>query len=327
MRRSFLPVLILLVTFSPVKADESCREYVQLILRSADCFISRDESGENGQPDDMNIILDEYMDNCRKLDSLQNVFLPMDTLSGWIGLSRVKEIGSLCNSLGMYKRGRSWWKLLDRTDGKGFFTREIYRGLMRAGVELSDSLLLVEVLNRVELWKSPSRGEISEEIISAIDALHFMGTGPEWLWKKFNRMERFLPRPRSHFLAIRILYRWERWSKVNELCSRIVEKYEYSELTPCQMRQLLEASYKSAFLSGRVSRAEDILEMMMEYGKGEQISRAKLWLTGIHMAKGELDRAAKEFGLLCDEGVEEDITCFWNNYISEYKEIVSGAEQ
>jgi hypothetical protein len=332
LRKLLFLVLVLAVTSSPLQAEEDYRKYVQVILKSADCYEEEGEEGVEGeereetQRSDMEFVLNRYMQDCRELDSLKSVFLPIDTLSGWIGLNRVREIADLYTRLGMYEQGSNWWKLLRRTDQKGFFKKETHHGLLTAGVELSDSLLLVDLLNKVEMWEISTKRELSPEIMSAIDLLFFKGADPNWLWKKFNRMERFFPHPESSFLALRIMLRKKQWIKANKLSHRILDRYGYSEFSSCQLRELLEATFKSAFLSGKTAEAKKILGSMIEYGSGKQVRQAEFWLTGIHLVQKEFERGEKELELLCNKGIETDITCFWSNYLKSYKDSMSGAE-
>lgn len=333
LRRLLFLFLGLIVTSSPLQAEKDYRKYVQVILKSADCYAEEEnekeerEERKEEQGNKMDILLNEYMQNCRKLDSLKSVFLPIDTLSGWIGLNRVREIADLHTRLGMYEQGLNWWLLLRRTDQKGFFRKETYHGLLTGGVELSDSLLLAGLLNGVEVWEVSTKRELSREIMAAMDLLFFRGVDPDWLWKKFNRLERFFPHPESSFLALRIMFRRQQWSKANELSHQVLNRYGYLKFSPCQLRELLEATFKSAFFSGKTAEAKTILESVIEYGRGEQVRQAKLWLTGIHLVHKEFERGERELELLCSKGVETNVTCFWSNYLKEYKESMSGAEQ
>ncbi len=295
------------------------RSYINLIVRAAEWEKEIEGEVEAGVP----ALLDLFYSTSLDLDSLLGMYMPIDTLSGRIGLERVERIAECYTDLEMYEDARSWWKLLRRIDTKEYFKQETIRGLLQCGIELSDTLLLSGVLDGSEFWSSPLKRELGTELLAALDYLYLKKTDPGWLEKRYRRLKRFLPETGSVLLEVRINGDRGRWRTAYGLCKWLVGRVHPDELDACQARRLLEWLWRTSVLSGEFADAKAIVAAIIEHGDIPLATKVRTWLPGFDFLEGRLDTALEQYLSICSQDPAQASSCFWQQYIERFKEVTA----
>ncbi len=295
---------------------------VDIVAAASDWYFESELTGERAQ-----LLLEEFEKNSRTLDSLLNIFMPLDTVSGFTGDERVWRIAECYTRIGMYEEAAGWWKILRRNDEEGFFKLETSRGLLETGVELSDSTLLVYMLSSVELWDSSIKTALAPELVKAIEFLYLEGVDARWLYTRVNRLDRFLPEFDAGLLKARLLIAGDEGEEAFTVCEKLAALFDRQENSPSQAKALLELMFTSSVLAGRFDISEAIIGSVRLYGTDQLVDRARIWMPTLLMFMNLRDEAAAEYALMCEESPDPGGACFWKEFMDKYKETLADVQK
>ncbi|GEM_PF-2711210 len=316
MSRFYLLLVLLSVTvYSGSAHSESMGEFANLVIRAAEWY-----EMTGAEPGD---VLERLNSSNHKLDSLKAMYMPLDTLSGRIGIERVCRIASCYTDLDAHETSLEWWNLLGRIDNDGYFDRERYSGLIRTGVGLSDSTLLMEMLTKAEMLKPYLKRQLSEDLMAGMSYLYLHKVDRSSLEKRFERLKGFLPGIDAAILEGRLLADKGDWQEAHSLYVWLIDRVTASQIEPVKALMVVNAALKTSIWSGHLSEAKEYISLIIDFGNEPMISRAKLWLPGIHLLEGHRDKAHEQYTLICNTNEGADMACFWQAYLERYAEVMS----
>ncbi len=308
-------VITLAIILATGPAMGTTPKTVDLIIRASEWYVT-------DVPDGTSEYVERFEKGCDMLDSLLVIYMPLDTLSGWIGHERIWKIAQAYTDVGMFQEAQSWWQLLDRVDQRGFYRMENYRGLLKTGVELFDASAISDLIDDVDLWDSSIKEEMGKELLDAMKLLLEKDTDLSWLYKRFQRVRRFLPPFESDLFHIQLLLTLGDYSGAVNICGEMIDRIYPRELSPSGAKRLLEELYRTSVLSGRYEAAENIIDQIKTYGSEPLFSRAESWEPGLSMMMGKMETALHQYSQICAERPDATGYCFWKDYLESYGEII-----
>ena len=320
--RQNILIIILITAVSLINCTQcqaaGVKLVTSLIVKAGDIYLENEPD-----PDKQWHLEVEFEENCKRLDSLLSVYTPIDTLSGWIGIPRILGIAQSYTNLEMYEIGNEWWKLLRRTDKKGYFSMEEYRGLLRTGMELSDTELIHDLMENVEMWDAYDKMNLGDELLSALNYLLIRDVDTEWLFTRYNRLKRFLPEIDSDFFYLSLLSRQGKKGEAYNLVTSLIDSLGTDEITPERAFILLKYYISTSILSGRFKEAESVLKDTAMYGNSQIARQAKLLLPRVQTLNGRVKEAGETYQQLCSEEQNLESECFWAEFFKRYEEIIN----
>ncbi|MBU8922782.1 MAG: hypothetical protein KOO63_13265 [Bacteroidales bacterium] len=327
LRKSFeiLIMLAVLAAASPVSGNQqqaSDGSIAEVITRASDWYFEGEMTEEKAWR-----ILDRFEYQSGRLDSLLNLFMPLDTISGFKGDERIWQIAESYTEIGMYEEASLWWKILRRNDEGGLFRMENYRGLLRTGVQLADMDLILYLLGNVELWDSSIKTALAPELLDAMVYLYLSDVDVQWLYTRFMRIRRFFPEFDAGIFETRLLIALDRADEAYSRIDALIRKFDMDENSPEQAMAVVELCFTSAVMSKRFSLAAEIITEIGLYGCERLVERVKVWNPMMLMLKKDHEQAASEYSRICDSTPGGPGACFWKEFIVDYRETLADVKR
>ena len=310
---------------SPVSGNQqqvSDGSVADVITRASDWYYEGQITDEKAWK-----LLEHFEYQSVKLDSLLNVFMPLDTLSGFKGDERVWQIAEGYEAIGMYEEASRWWKILRRNDDGGLFRMENYRGLLRTGIQLADTDLILYLLGNVELWDSSIKESLAPELLDAMEYLYLSDVDVQWLYTRFKRIRRFFPEFDAGIFETRLLIALDRADEAYLRIDALIRRFDMDENSPEQAMAIVELCFTSAVMSQRFSLAAEIIDEIGLYGCERLVERVKVWNPMMLMLKKDHEQAASEYARICDGAPEGSGACFWKEFIMDYRETLADVKR